>query len=91
MSSQDENVLGFSVDYVNTINATNIDTEEMVEGIDTDEVFLSDERIHLIAQHIVDHHNTKTRDKKYNALFAVSSIQQLLKYYKQFRIVGKNN
>ncbi|MBU3537243.1 hypothetical protein KHT87_22725, partial [Alkalihalobacillus clausii] len=46
----DGNVLGFSVDYINTIKAQNIDTntEELVEGINTDEVWLSDQRVELI-------------------------------------------
>lgn len=85
---KDENVLGFSVDYINTINMKNIETDEMVEGIDTDEVFITDERVSLIAQHIVDHHNTKTRDKKYNAIFAVSSIPLLTKYYEAFKNIN---
>ena len=31
--------------------------------IDTDEVFMSDDRVRLIAQDIIDHHNTKTHNK----------------------------
>ena len=83
---KDENVLGFSVDYMKFIEF-NGKTEEdlMVEGIDTDEVFMADERVHLIAQDIVDHHNIKTRDRKYNALFTVSSIPLLIKYYEAFK------
>ena len=57
----------------------------MVEGIDTEEVFMADDRVKLIAQDIVDHHNIKTRDKKYNALFTVSSIPLLVKYYNMFK------
>ena len=88
---KDGNVLGFSVDYIKTINS-NIKEydDEMVEGIDTDEVFLDDQRISLIAQHIIDHHNIKTRDRKYNALFAVSSIPILIKYYDKFKSLNHN-
>ena len=83
---KDGNVLGFSVDYIKTLsfNADEND-REMVEGIDTDEVFMADDRIAMIAQHIIDHHNTKTRDRKYNAIFAVSSIPMLIKYYETFK------
>lgn len=83
---KDGNVLGFSVDYIKTLsfNADENDNE-MVEGIDTDEVFMADDRIAMIAQHIIDHHNTKTRDRKYNAIFAVSSIPMLIKYYETFK------
>lgn len=83
---KDENVLGFSVDYMKFVDWDGKTEEDvMVEGIDTDEVFMADDRIRLIAQDIIDHHNLKTRDKKYNALFTVSSIPLLIKYYDMFK------
>ncbi len=87
----DGNVLGFSVDYVKTIES-NIDdsNDERVQAIDTDEVFVDDTRIIMIAQHIIDHHNIKTRDRKYNSLFAVSSITMLTKYYDTFKKLDHN-
>lgn len=85
---KDENVLGFSVDYIKTMDSEISDDQEMVEGIDTDEVFMSDTRIALIANHIIDHHNIKTRYRKYNALFAVSSIPMLIKYYEMFKTIN---
>lgn len=88
---KDGNVLGFSVDYIKTIDGNiNEEDEEKVEGIDTDEVFIDDTRINLIAQHIIDHHNTKTANRKYNALFAVSSIPMLIKYYEAFKHINHN-
>lgn len=86
---KDENVLGFSVDYMKFVEF-NGNTEEdlMVEGIDTDEVFMADDRITLIANDIIKHHNIKTRDKKYNALFTVSSIPLLIKYYDAFKNIN---
>ena len=83
---KDENVLGFSVDYMKFVEF-NGNTEEdlMVEGIDTDEVFMADERVSLIASDIVKHHTLKTRDRKYNAIFTVSSIPLLIKYYDAFK------
>ena len=87
----DGNVLGFSVDYVKTIES-NIDDsdDERVQAIDTDEVFVDDTRIIMIAQHIIDHHNIKTRDRKYNSLLAVSSIPMLTKYYDTFKKLDHN-
>lgn len=84
---KDGNVLGFSVDYMKFVDYNSNQTEEdvMVEGIDTEEVFMADDRVRLIAQDIIDHHNTKTRDKKYNAVFTVSSIPLLVKYYNMFK------
>ncbi len=87
---KDENVLGFSVDYMKFVELNSRELEEdiMVEGIDTEEVFMADERIALIANDIIKHHNIKTRDKKYNALFTVSSIPQLVKYYDTFKTIN---
>ena len=83
---KDGNVLGFSVDYIKFIEYSGKTEEDiMVEGIDTDEVFMADERVNLIAQDIINHHNIKTRDRKYNALLTVSSIPLLIKYYETFK------
>ncbi len=87
---KDENVLGFSVDYMKFIelNSKGLEEDIMVEGIDTEEVFMDDYRISLIASDIIKHHNIKTRDKKYNALFTVSSIPQLVKYYDTLKTIN---
>ena len=89
---KDGNVLGFSVDYMKFVDYNSNQTEEdvMVEGIDTEEVFMADDRVRLIAQDIIDHHNTKTRDRKYNALFTVSSIPLLVKYYNMFKSLNRD-
>ena len=87
----DGNVLGFSVDYVKTIESSIDDSnDERVQAIDTDEVFIDDTRIIMVAQHIIEHHNIKTRDRKYNSLFAVSSIPMLTKYYDTFKKLNHN-
>lgn len=89
---KDGNVLGFSVDYIKTIEFgdSDVNYEEYVEAIDTKSPFLEDERITLIANDIIDHHNAKTRDRKYNALFAVSSIPMLIEYYDKFKTIDHN-
>lgn len=86
---KDENVLGFSVDYMKFIEFNNqSEANVMVEGIDTDEVFMADERVSMIAHDIIKQHNIKTRDRKYNALFTVSSIPLLIKYYDTFKSIN---
>lgn len=89
---RDENVLGFNVDYMKFVEYNSGQTEEdlMVEGIDTDEVFMADARIDMITADILSHHNIKTRDRKYNALFTVSSIPLLIKYYDSFKRQNKD-
>ena len=82
----DGNVLGFSVDYYKTIDANldNIDYVE-VEGINTEEAYMADERINNITEGILSMHPIKTNDMMYTAIFATSSIPQLVKYYDCFK------
>lgn len=82
----DGNVLGFSVEYIRTFRGDfdeNDDTK--VSAIDTEEVIMSDERIELVADHILQNHNAKTRNKEYTAIFTVRSIEMLVKYYDKFK------
>jgi type I restriction enzyme R subunit len=81
---KDENVLKFSVEYVGRYKQkddkeTNIDIE--VEDIDTKELMESPVRIEKIADYILAHHHRKTHSKEFTAMFCVSSIETLVKYY----------
>ncbi|TAJ47746.1 MAG: type I restriction endonuclease subunit R [Chitinophagaceae bacterium] len=84
---KDENVLKFSVEYVGRYkkkeSATEIDIE--VEDIDKKELMESPKRIHKIADYILVHHNRKTHSREFTAMFCVSSIETLLKYYDYFQ------
>lgn len=88
----DGNVLGFSVDYINTIKTKNIDldSEELVEGINKDEVWLADDRIRLITRHIVENHDKYTRNRQYSAILTVQSIPALIKFYNVFKEINKD-
>ena len=91
----DHNVLGFSIEYIQTYEGEYDENDETrVEDIDREEVFMADERINMIANHIINHHSLKTRNGKYTSIFAVSSIPQLIKYYDTFKKLkdeGKHN
>lgn len=82
----DGNVLGFSVDYYKTIDANldNVDYVE-VEGINTEEAYIADERIENITEGILTMHPLKTNDMTYTSIFATASIPQLIKYYDCFK------
>jgi type I restriction enzyme R subunit len=83
---RDGNVLGFSVEYIATFKGQydeNDDTK--VQGIDTDEAFMNDERISLVANSIIKNHPIKTRNMEYTALFTVQGIPMLIKYYDKFK------
>lgn len=82
----DHNVLGFHVEYINTMEgAFDWDDPTLAESIDTNELYMADERMSLIANHIVQNHKAKTRNGQYTAIFAISSIEALVKYYDIFK------
>ncbi|NMA85554.1 MAG: type I restriction endonuclease subunit R [Epulopiscium sp.] len=84
----DNNVLGFSVEYIKTFEGQfDEDDDEKVYGINKAEVFESNERIELVANHIVQYYDAKTVNRKYNALFSVPSINVLIKYYDTFKSI----
>ena len=84
---KDENVLKFSVEYVGRYkkkeSATEIDIE--VEDIDTKELMESPKRLEKIADYILANHNRKTHNRDFTAMFCVSSIETLIKYYDIFQ------
>lgn len=87
----DANVLGFSVEYMSTIKgAFDEEDDQKVKDIDTKEAFMADDRISEIANHIVDIHNTKTKNKQYTAILTVQSIPMLVKYYDKFKEINHN-
>lgn len=87
----DGNVLGFSVDYINTIKSNlNENSDEQVKGINTKEVLQNPIRLEIIAKKILEIHNNKTSDKNFCALFAVESIPMLIKYYETFKKLNHN-
>lgn len=87
----DNNVLGFSVEYIETFKGQyDKEDEERVYDIDTKEVYENDVRISTVANHVVQHHSTKTINGKYSALFATSGIPMLLKYYEEFKKIDHN-
>jgi type I restriction enzyme R subunit len=93
---KDENVLKFSVEYVGRYKrketATEIDIE--VEDIDTKELMESPNRLEKITDYIIANHNRKTHNRDFTAIFCVSSVETLIKYYDIFqrkKEEGKHN
>jgi type I restriction enzyme R subunit len=78
----DQNVLGFSVEYYTTFNGdVDESDDEKVSAIDKEEVYNAPERRALVAKHILDHHKQKGKDGKYTAIFAASSVPSVIAYY----------
>ena len=81
---KDENVLKFSIEYVGKYKEkqwvnTSLDIE--VEDIDTKELLEAPERLEKISEYILSHHDSKTHRKEFTAMFCVSSVDVLMKYY----------
>lgn len=85
---KDHNVLGFSVEYIDTINFKPMNTDIKVQSINTDEALTNDIRIKMIANHIVENHDRRTNTRRYNSIFAVDSIDMLIKYYDAFKSIN---
>jgi type I restriction enzyme R subunit len=88
----DDNVLGFAVEYVGKYTHKDPDTidkdifaDALVEGIDKKEVLESSDRLQKITDYVLADWRRKTKDGRFNALFAVSNIDVLKKYYALFK------
>ncbi|WP_270363275.1 type I restriction endonuclease subunit R [Bacillus paranthracis] len=87
----DGNVLGFSVEYIKTVNVgINEEDKTKVQGILTDEVWMHEDRLELISNNIIEHHDRRSRSKGYTGLFTVQSIPMLVKYYDIFKKLNHN-
>ena len=84
----DNNVLGFAVEYIGKYKQKVSDTanpdifaEAMVKSIDTKEVLESADRLEKITDYILADWQRKTKDGKFNAMFATAGVEVLKKYY----------
>ncbi len=83
---RDRNVLKFGIEYVGKYkNKTKSLYDIEVEAIDKKEVFDAPKRLNKIVDYIIAHHDQKTFSKQYSAIFAVSSIKNVVKYYDLFQ------
>jgi len=82
----DGNVLRFGIEYIGKyVNKSKTFIDIEVEDINTKEVLNAPKRLEKIADYIIAHHNQKTFNKDYSAIFAVSSIDNVIQYYDLFQ------
>ena len=88
----DNNVLGFSIEYVGRYKKKDPDTldadifaETLVKGIDTKEVLEDKERLEKITDYVLADWKRKTKNGKFNAIFATPNIKVLKRYYTLFK------
>ena len=91
----DENVLPFRIDYVNTMKEKE-KPDQKVEAIARETALASPKRIKQIVKYTLEHYDQKTKrssyymlkDKKvsgFNSIFACQSIPVAIKYYNEFK------
>lgn len=89
---RDGNVLGFTIQYLSTFEETQREiTDEQVPGINTQEVYESEEQMTKIVEHILLNHSHITKKKHYNAIFTVANTRMALKYYQLFKKLDPNH
>jgi len=81
---RDENVLKFSVEYIQTFKKKDHILDINVEAIDEPEVMEAPQRLNNITEYIIENHKRKTHSREFTSIFCVSSISTLIKYYKLF-------
>lgn len=81
---RDENVLKFSIEYISTFKKKDHILDIDVEAIDEAEVMNAPERLNNIVDYIITNHNRKTHSREFTSIFAVSSVDTLIEYYKLF-------
>jgi len=81
---KDGNVLKFSVEYIRTFQKKDSILDIDVEAIDEAEVMNAPDRLNNITDYIINNHKRKTHDKRFTAIFCVSSVDILIEYYKIF-------
>ncbi len=82
---RDENVLKFSIEYINTFKKKEDIIDIDVEAIDEKEVMEAPERLNAIADYIIANHNRKTHNKEFTAIMCVNNVETLIKYYEIFK------
>jgi type I restriction enzyme R subunit len=92
----DENVLPFRIDFINTVKQKDDIKDKSVKAIDVEKAMNAPERIREVVTYTLDHFDQKTKRNfhyslkgkrlaGFNSIFAVSSIPMAMKYYQEFK------
>lgn len=91
---RDENVLKFSVEYIQTFKQKEHIIDLKVEEIDEIEVFESPKRKEAIVDYIIQYHDQKTQSRNFCAMMCVQDIDAVIQYYEIFnrkKLKGEHN
>ncbi|SEL97991.1 type I restriction endonuclease subunit R [Parapedobacter koreensis] len=82
---RDENVLKFSVEYIQTFKKKEHIVDLKVEEINEAEVFEAPERKNAIVDYIIQYHDQKTQNRQFCAMMCVQDIDAVIRYYEIFK------
>ena len=73
----DENVLPFRIDYVNTIKEKTGIADEQISAIDREKAMASSERVSQVVKYIIDHFDQKTKRSSYYSFRVLDDIHKV--------------
>ena len=73
----DENVLPFRIDYVNTIKEKDNINDEQISAIDREKAMASPERISQVVKYILEHFDQKTKRSSYYSFCVLDDIHKV--------------
>lgn len=82
---RDDNVLKFSVEYIQTFKKKEHIIDLKIEQINETEVFEAPERKEAIVDYIIQHHDQKTQNRNFCAMMCVQDIDAVIEYYEIFK------
>ncbi len=73
----DENVLPFRIDYVNTIKEKDFIADEQISAIDREKAMASPERISNVVKYVLEHFDRKTKRSSYYSFRVLDDIHKV--------------
>ena len=73
----DENVLPFRIDYVNTFKERDNISDERISAIDREKAMLSPERIAKVSRYILEHFDQKTKRSSYYSFRVLDDVHKV--------------
>lgn len=75
----DENVLPFRIDYVNTLKTKEDILDKQISAIDRERVMSAPERVSAVVKYILEHFDQKTKRSSYYSYRVAQNIEQMAK------------
>ena len=75
----DENVLPFRIDYVNTLKTKENILDKQISAIDRERIMSAPERVSAVVKYILEHFDQKTKRSSYYSYRVAQNIEQMAK------------